>query len=407
MFTRTTARHYPRRHFALWLVICVIGVELGVNPVPCTGFISQILANLYLLFFFIGSALIVIARVNITFIKFRRKHFLRELFRQTCTLSFLFSLAAALSGLLFFYMIGPADFNDDFVQNGQKIFEKEIAVYPYCLSGRFQNWCCESVVLVLFCAVCGIVSRKLCPESKQRIALKNILRFRKWTRSFTRLLVDMFPVGIFIFSVLISYQLRYYFSDFNLPWKYLLILVFANIFLVFFVTFFLRLRHKISPLLLFLQILPAALSTLFTKNSLLNMPLTLYFMEKQAKNREVPRFVIPLCSFINMNSGVIFTVVTLLIILQNHGYAVNILILSGVVFFAMATAVLSAGNSMGIFFLNLCLLLYFGAPVNTLCALFPAFLFLMGLGAWVNVWSDSCICAALEKKYRQNHRSGE
>lgn len=68
----------------------------------------------------------------------------------------------------------------------------------------------------------------------------------------------------------------------------------------------------------------------------------------------------------------------------------------------MISAVGNAGVPMGCYFLTLSLMSGIGAPIGILGVILPIYTIIDMIETGVNVWSDSCVCAMVDKKLDTN-----
>lgn len=401
MLIGKTGGRFTWMHFASWLIACVIGMEIGMKPLPYVLGGAAVIAEVFTLFFFVVAGLLLISGAVITFARMRSNGFPEKLLRNTVFLSLFLTLAAAFAGLLFFGVIAPEIPEQVFVFYGKESFEAQVQESPYFLLKDFHK--CSYIPLaglLLVGAVPGIILMKKRRTKKDRIFLRWVCRLQQIAGILTKYLIFLLPVGLVAYSMLFASELQSMLKSLEMAGEYVLTILLANLLLSFVVLPCLLYCHGIRPFAVLKNMLPAVLTALFTGSSLLNVPLTLHFAENNTSNakKRVARFVLPLCSIINRNSSAIFTVVTILVTLQFSGVSVDALMLLGIVFFSLIATVLSFGNPTGNFLFVLCFLLYADVPIAFLGMSLSLYVFIMCLEACAQVWSDSCICAIVEKK---------
>ena len=142
---------------------------------------------------------------------------------------------------------------------------------------------------------------------------------------------------------------------------------------------------------------PAVLMALFTKSSAATLPVTMSSAENNLKVRpEVARFVLPICTTINMNGCAAFILVTSLFVMQ-HTVTLDISTMILWLFIAVISAIGNAGVPMGCYFLTLSLMVGQGAPIGIMGIILPIFTIIDMIETAENVWSDSCVCAMTNK----------
>jgi Na+/H+-dicarboxylate symporter len=145
---------------------------------------------------------------------------------------------------------------------------------------------------------------------------------------------------------------------------------------------------------------PAVVMALFTKSSAATLPVTLSSAEERLKvNPKVSRFVLPICTTINMNGCAAFILVSSLYVMQNGGLSLGV---GSMLLWALVSVFAAVGNAgvpMGCFFLTVSLMTGIGAPVEVLGLILPIYTILDMVETAENVWSDSCVCAMTDKDF--------
>lgn len=144
--------------------------------------------------------------------------------------------------------------------------------------------------------------------------------------------------------------------------------------------------------------LPAILMALFTKSSAATLPVTVESAENNLKvKKEVARFVLPICCTINMNGCAAFILVTSLFVMQNGGWTLSMPTVLLWFFISIVSAIGNAGVPMGCYFLTLSLMSGIQAPIGILGIILPIYTIIDMIETAENVWSDSCVCAMVDK----------
>ena len=150
---------------------------------------------------------------------------------------------------------------------------------------------------------------------------------------------------------------------------------------------------------------PAVLMAFFTKSSAATLPVTIQSAEQNLNvDPKVSRFVLPICTTINMNGCAAFILVTSLYVMQNGGFISfdqPLLTLLPPLLLWLLIAVISAiGNAgvpMGCYFLTFSLMSGIGAPLSIMGIILPIFTVIDMVETAENVWSDSCVCNMVNK----------
>jgi Na+/H+-dicarboxylate symporter len=180
--------------------------------------------------------------------------------------------------------------------------------------------------------------------------------------------------------------------------KYFLVVVSANVVQGLVVLPLWLLLKGINPLKAFRGMLPALSLAFFSKSSAAALPVTMEMAEKILHiRRETARFVLPLCTTINMNGCAAFIFTTVTYLMQNHGFPVTPLSMVLWIFIATIAAVGNAGVPMGCFMLSTSLLSSMGVPTRLMGIILPFYGIIDMVETALNVWSDSCVTTAVDR----------
>ena len=114
-------------------------------------------------------------------------------------------------------------------------------------------------------------------------------------------------------------------------------------------------------------------------------------------SNQVSRFVLPICTTINMNGCAAFILVTSLFLMQNGGMPLPWTTMILWLFISVISAVGNAGVPMGCYFLTLSLMSGINAPIGIMGIILPIYTIIDMVETAENVWSDSCVCAMVDK----------
>jgi Na+/H+-dicarboxylate symporter len=210
-------------------------------------------------------------------------------------------------------------------------------------------------------------------------------------------LVKVLPLGIVAFSAQLAAQVKAGMVVGSLG-KYLVVVLAGNLVQFFVILPLFLLVRRINPLRVLKAMSPAVLMALFTKSSAATLPVTVSSAENNLKAKpEVARFVCPICCTINMNGCAAFILVTSLFVLQNGGVALTPWTMLAWVLIACISAIGNAGVPMGCYFLTLSLMAGQGMPIGILGVILPVYAVIDMIETAENVWSDSCVCAMVDK----------
>jgi len=209
-------------------------------------------------------------------------------------------------------------------------------------------------------------------------------------------LIWTLPLGIVAFAAQLSAQVTAGVVADSIG-KYVLVVLGGNVIQFFVVLPLFLLIRGLNPVHVLGRMMPAVLMALFTKSSAATLPVTMDTAERRLGIRKnISRFVLPICTTINMNGCAAFILVTSLFVMQNGGTVLTWDIILLWILVSVVSAVGNAGVPMGCYFLTLSLMSGIGAPVAILGIILPIYTIIDMVETAENVWSDSCVAALVD-----------
>ena len=392
------------KQFAIWTAALVLGAVLGsLGLSRLDGFLNFVASAYTRLFQFIAVPTIALA-VATTLASLGAKRSTGRLFLHTIAYTLLTTLAAALVGLGLYLLIAPGNLPADVIaQNAaatdkyvpETFYDHVLNVIPNNMVHPFLAGNVLSILLVAAAAGFGMAAMKDSPEKSA--LLKGVFGLQELLFTMIRGLVWTLPLGIVAFAAQLAAQVRAG-LDIGSLGKYLAVVLSGNLLQFFVILPLFLLARRIDPLRVFRAMSPAVMMALFTKSSAATLPVTVNSAETRLGARpEVARFVCPICCTINMNGCAAFILVTSLFVLQNGGVALTLPTLLLWVLIACISAIGNAGVPMGCYFLTLSLMAGQGMPIGILGVILPVYAVIDMIETAENVWSDSCVCAMVDK----------
>lgn len=392
------------RQFAVWTAALVLGAALGsLGFAKLDGFFNFVASAYTRLFQFIAVPTIALA-VATTLASLGARRSTGKLFLHTIVYTLLTTLAAALVGLGLYLLIAPGNLPADVIaQNAaatdaykpETFYGHVLNVIPNNMVHPFLAGNVLSILLVAAAAGFGMAAMKESPEKKA--LLKGVFGLQELLFTMIKGLVWTLPLGIVAFSAQLAAQVSAG-LDIGSLGKYLAVVLSGNLLQFFVVLPLFLLVRRINPLRVLRAMSPAVLMALFTKSSAATLPVTVNSAETRLGAKpEVARFVCPICCTINMNGCAAFILVTSLFVLQNGGAALTLPTMLLWVLIACISAIGNAGVPMGCYFLTLSLMAGQGMPIGILGVILPVYAVIDMIETAENVWSDSCVCAMVDK----------
>lgn len=393
------------KQLLLWIAALIIGGILGWINNPGLNELFNFVASVFTrLFQFIAVPTITLAVIT-TLAALGSNKNTGRIFAHAVTYTLLTTICAAAVGLALYLWIQPGNISADLIGAGvAQVPEKlgKITYYDHFLSiipnNLLQPFLSGNVLSVMLIAAAVGLALAFMPKTENRDAfLKILLGFQEVLFTLIRALLWILPVGILAFAAQLAAQIETGVIVGALG-KYTAIVIGGNLIQFFIVIPLFLIARGLNPITVFKKMSPAVMVALFTKSSAGTLPVTLASAEQNLKaNTAVSRFVLPICTTINMNGCAAFILVTSLFLMQNAGMELSLGEMIGWLFIAVLAAVGNAGVPMGCYFLTLSLMSSIGAPIGLMGVILPIYTIIDMIETAENVWSDSAVCAMTDK----------
>lgn len=392
------------KNVLVWVSALVAGAILGCLEIGWLNNLFDFIAAVYTrLFQFVAMPTIALAVIT-TLATLGTKKNAGRIFAHTISYTLLTTVAAAAVGLLLFIIVAPETLPQELVMKGSEDVDtnlESLSYYDHILSvipnNIVQPFAGGNVLSILIIAAAVGLSLAFMPQTDGR---DTVIRFVKGLQevlyTMIRALIWALPLGIVAFSAQLAAQVTAGVMVGSLG-KYVAVILGGNLIQFFIVLPLFLIARGLNPLTVFKAMSPAVLMALFTKSSAATLPVTISSAENNMKVRpEVARFVLPICTTINMNGCAAFILVTSLFVMQ-HTATLDLPTMLLWLVIAVISAVGNAGVPMGCYFLTLSLMVGQGAPVGIMGIILPIFTIIDMIETAENVWSDSCVCAMTNK----------
>lgn len=389
----------------LWIGALVVGAVLGLLGLDWLNEVMDFVATVYTRLFQLLAVPTIVLAVITTFATFGSKGSGR-IFGRTLTYTLLTTFAAAIVGAFLYVLIAPGNLpaealvTNDVTESAPLSYKEHIlSVIPNNIVRPFLEGNVLSLLLLAFAI--GIGLSKLPETENKTIVVKGLLGLQDLLFFLIRGLIWTLPLGIVAFSAQLSAQVSAGVVADSIG-KYVLVVLGGNIIQFFIVLPLFLLARGLNPIHVLGKMMPAVLMALFTKSSAATLPVTMETAENRLGiRRQVARFVLPICTTINMNGCAAFILVTSLFVMQQGDTPITLSTILLWILIAVISAVGNAGVPMGCFFLTLSLMSGIGAPVAVLGIILPIYTIIDMVETAENVWSDSCVAAMVDKSQSQ------
>ena len=395
----------PNKQLFWWLGALVVGTVLGLLKVEWINAVCTFIATIYTrLFQFLAVPTVALA-ITTTLISFGKQRSTRKIFGHTITYTLLTTLVAALVGMGMFLLIAPENIPADVLGTAATTQETGLSFYDHIISvvpnNLVQPFLSGNVLSILLIAIAvGLALAYMKDTEGKAVVVKGIFGLQELFFTLIKALIWTLPLGIMAFAAQLSAQLSGGIILGSLG-KYTAVILLGNVIQFFIVLPVFLLIRGINPLKAFKAMSPAVVMALFTKSSAATLPVTLSSAENRlGADPKVARFVLPICTTINMNGCAAFILVSSLFVMQNGGMTLGIGTMLLWVLISVISAVGNAGVPMGCFFLTVSLMTGIGAPVQVMGLILPIYTIIDMVETAENVWSDSCVCSMTDKDLR-------
>ena len=383
-----------------WIAALIIGGILGMLGNGTINEMCDFVATIFTrLFQFIAVPTIALAVIT-TLASLGAEKNTGKIFVRTITYTLLTTFAASFVALALYIIIAPGNLPSDLIGAAAGATKKyaSLSYYNHFLNVVPNNMVrpfLEGNVLSVL-SIAGAVGMGIAcaPKNENReVVLKFVYGLQEVLFTMIRGLMKVLPIGIVAFAAQLSAQIEAGVIVGALG-KYMAVVMGGNFIQMFIVLPLFLLARGLNPIDVFRKMSPALAVALFTKSSAATLPVTLASAEMNLKARkEVTRFVLPICTTINMNGCAAFILVTSLFVLQNGGIELTMGTMLTWVCISVFAAVGNAGVPMGCYFLTLSLVSSMGAPVGVMGIILPIYAVIDMIETAENVWSDSTVCA--------------
>ena len=394
------------KQLIFWIGALVIGAVLGSLHMDAINSVCDFVATVFTrLFKFIAVPAIAVS-VLTTLATLGSNKETARIFRRTIFYTLLTTFAASTIAAILFFVINPEIVSTSLYAGGEAVdkvkdmgshsflsyFTSAIPdniLYPF-VSGNVL-----SILIVSF--VFGFAISSMAESEKKTSILNVVLGFQELVFKVIGWIIQILPIGIIAFTAQLVKDMS---ADIAMEsiGKYTAVVLSGNLIQFFVVLSVFLLARGLNPVKHFKNMIPAILTALFTKSSAATLPVTMDCAENRAKcDKKFTRFILPMCTTINMNGCAAFILVTSLFVMKNGGVDLNIITVIFWILISVISAVGNAGVPMGCFFLTVSLMAGKGMPIAVMSVILPIYAVIDMIETAVNVYSDSCVCAMTNK----------
>ena len=389
------------KQFYTWILALVIGALFGWLSLDWLNATLDFIATVYTRLFQFLAVPTLVLTIATTLASITKGQDIGRVFRRTITYTLLTTAAASAVGLALFITIAPgvlpegvvSSFVSDEVmamRQNPSYTEHILRIVPNNFIAPFLAG--DVLSLLLIASAMGLALSAM-PASDGRTTVVNFLRgVLDVLLTLIRALIRTLPLAICAFTALLVVQMSDGIAAEALG-RYTLVVLGSNLLQFFVVLPLFLLSRRLNPLKVLGGMMPAVLTALFTKSSVATLPVTVQSAEQRVGvNPKISRFILPICTTINMNGCAAFILITSLFVMQQSGIELTWGTMALWFLLSIISAVGNAGVPMGCYFLTFSLMTGVGANVAVLGLILPIYTVIDMVETAVNVWSDSCVC---------------
>lgn len=393
------------RQVIFWVGALVIGAVLGSLHVGAVDSVCNFVATVFTRLFKFTAVPAIAVSVLTTLATLGSNKETARIFKRTIMYTLLTTLAASTIAAILFFAIKPEVLSVAAYEGAQaekiqsmsssSFLSYFISAIPDNIIYPFVSGNVLSILIVSFAFGFAI---SMMPESEKKSAILNVaLGFQELVFKVISWIIAILPVGIIAFTAQLVKEMSANIAMESIG-KYTAVVLSGNLIQFFIVLSLFLLARGINPVKHFKNMLPAILTALFTKSSAATLPVTMDCAESRVKcNKKFTRFILPMCTTINMNGCAAFILVTSLFVMKNGGVELTLLTVITWILISVISAVGNAGVPMGCFFLTLSLMAGKGMPIGVMGVILPIYAVIDMIETAVNIYSDSCVCAMTNK----------
>jgi len=388
------------KQMLVWIGALIGGAILGLLQNSGIDNTANFIAAIYVRLFQLLAVPTIVLAVTTTLATLGSGPDAGRIFRHTIMYTLLTTFVAALVGLLLYVIIAPGNMVISAAETGSQLSadtpqlsytDHLLNVIPNNIVKPFLDG--NVLSLLLLAAAVGIALSQMTDTPHKKSVVNFLLGIQEVLFMLIRGLIWTLPIGILAFAAQLSSQLSAGVIADSLG-KYVAVVLGGNLLQFFVVLPVFLLLRGLNPIRVMTKMTPAIMMALFTKSSAATLPVTMQTAEERlGVKSQISRFVLPICTTINMNGCAAFILVTSLFVMQQGGIELTWTTMLTWVLISVVSAIGNAGVPMGCYFLTLSLMSGINAPIAVLGIILPIYTIIDMVETAVNVWSDSCVCA--------------
>lgn len=395
-----------------YLIFLLAGGLFGYLNIPAVNETMSFIATVFTrLFSFIAVPIIALSLIS-TLAKLGQSSSSGKIFRRTIFYTLSTTLVAALVGALMYNLLSPSNVPSEVAGTANLEAIKQSSYLDHILnvvpSNILQPFVSGNVLSVLLISAAVGIAIACTPANPRRDALLNtILGLQDVLFMIIKWIIAVLPIGIMGFTAQLIVELENGVILGSLT-TYFVVVISSNLIQMFIILPLFLLARGLNPIKVAKGMSVALLVAFFSKSSSGTLPVTMNMAEMRCHvDKKVSRFVLPICTTINMNGCAGFILITSIYLMQNAGMEITTGTFIAWIFIATIAAVGNAGVPMGCYFLTISLLSSMQVPVLLMGIILPVYAIIDMVETAVNVWSDSCVANMVNHDLKDELKDSE
>ncbi len=393
----------PNLYFA---VAIILGILAGYLDHPLLLSLAEIISQIFINLLKLVSLPIIFLSIVSTVSGMENLQEIKALGRKVVKYTLLTTLIAATIALFLFILIDPV--REQVISSKALPLTEEINQPSYFFfliqaipSNIVQPFSENNVMGVLFLAILLSLAIISLPSQHRTVLHSLFSSIYAAMMTMTRWIVAIMPFAIWAFITLLMRDLSKGLEVKSLA-LYLTCVVTANLIQALVILPGLLKIKKISFFHMAKGMFPALSIAFFTKSSAAALPMAMRCAEENLGiSKKVASFTLPLCTTINMNACAAFILTTVLFVSMSQGMTYTLAEMAIWIVLSTIAAIGNAGVPMGCYFLASAFLAAMNVPLNILGIILPFYTLIDMLESAINVWSDSCVAAMVDREVMQ------
>lgn len=394
----------------LYFIIILAAVISGLSTITQLHTLAFAISDIFIKIFKCISLPIIALSIIVTLSQYTADAIMKGIWQRTILYTITTTIVAAAVALILYLVIRPENIITNLSSDsalGATTQGNYLSYLAYLIPANiFSPFLEHQVIGALFVSIITGIAIRYIPDELSREVITNFFKGAHGIfLVITGWVVNIIPIALYGFITTTILQLKSGLDISGLG-RYLIVIVLANVVQGFIILPIFLWFNGIKPFTTFKGMFPALSVAFFSKSSVGTLPVTIASAENNlGVAQRVSRFVLPLCTSINMNGCAAFIFTTVIYLMQNNGMQISFLSMIFWVFVSTIAAIGNAGVPMGCFFLSASLLTSMNIPISLLGLILPFYSLIDMVETALNVWSDACVATVIDKQAKAHELS--